>query len=149
MIRPSKLQIEQILRGHVTITIKQISAVEFLKFQRDIWDSYMGEDEPYVPCYRKGWESKYDPKFSKGQGTRDTRRVMPLASSLPAKRWVVAREPEGSLEERSEHWQELDAWLADKKVKFQKCQVAIEGVPTWVHLFKKANDALMFKLTWG
>lgn len=111
----------------------------------------MEEDStPIVNHYgRKDWESSYDPKYTKGTSNKSARSALPSVSSLPAKRWVKPRYPQGSKEEQVEHWADLNQWLLDNKVKQQKCQVAIDGNPTWVYLFKKPKDALMFKLTWG
>lgn len=132
----------------MTITIKKPTRVEFLKFQQDIWDIYMGSDEQYVPCYRKAWESKYDPKYIKGTTGKAPRMTPPDVSSLPAKRWVKPRFPT-NLEERETFRDEMCDWLVERGSKYQACEVIIDGRAETVMLFKKANEALMFKLTWG
>lgn len=103
--------------------------------------------KPRVAEYRKGWESKYDPKFSKGSG-HTPRRTPPDVNTLPANCWVKPRHPRET-EERLQFSLDMNAWLTERKVKYQICEVMLDKSPMTVYLFKKANDALMFKLTWG
>jgi hypothetical protein len=117
------------------------------EWQKAIFESYT-DDKPFVNHYgRKGWESKYDPKFTKGTAYQP-RRTPPDVSSLPERKWVEPRYPRDA-EESLEFSRDMKAWLVDRKVKYQICEVMLDKRPATVYLFKKANDALMFKLTWG
>lgn len=138
----------------MTITYKKISHETFFgvdaltQMQRDVWEDYLGTDKPFVTNFggRKGWESKYDPKFTGGKASPTP--TVPDVSTLPAKKWVKRRLPTDR-EEAFQFAEDCDAWLKEFKVKHQTCLVMLDGKPTWVHLFKKTKDALMFKLTWG
>ena len=135
----------------MTITPLESTLESIFQFQAEYYRQLADEVlQPLVTNYgRKDWESKYDPKFTKGTSAKSERSVLPLVSSLPTKRWVKPRKPEGSMVEKAEHWDALHQWLLDNKVKHQLCQVSIDGDPAWVYLFKKSKDAMMFKLTWG
>ena len=133
----------------MTITFKSISMDIFLDFQKSLINDYLEFSPVFDQAPRKAWESKYDPKYIKGTGARRADQVVPDVSSLPTKRWVAQRIPEGSVSERRQWAQDRDAWLVDQKLKYQTCLVLVDGEPTWVHLFKKVKDAMMFKLAWG
>ena len=94
---------------------------------------------------RKGWESKYDPKFTE---RRCAPASVPHISTLPSNLWVLGRGPEGS-QTISEYNQTVAQWLAVQKLKHQICVVIIDDRVVRVHLFKKIKDAVMFKLAWG
>jgi hypothetical protein len=94
---------------------------------------------------RKGWESKYDPKFTE---RRSVPAGIPHVSTLPSNLWVLSRGPEG-LQTPSEYNQAVAQWLAVQKLKHQTCVVIVGDKVERVHLFKKIKDAVMFKLAWG
>lgn len=106
------------------------------------------ETQPYIPRYRKDWESSYDPKYTKGTGSKAPRMTPPDVSTLPEKRWVQPRFPKDP-EESLTFSRDMKEWLTERKTKHQVCEVLIDGQGVMVYLFKKQNDALMFKLTWG
>lgn len=123
-------------------------ALKYCQFQIDILKEYLESDSvPFVNNFgRKAWESRYDPKFTSSKAAPEA--SIPDVSSLPAKKWVKRRLPKDR-DEAFQFAEDCDAWLAENKVKYQTCLVLLDGEPTWVHLFKKTKDALMFKLTWG
>lgn len=125
-------------------------AVQLLAHQTRILSEYLDYDEGplVIDNGRKGWESKYDPKYIKGTNTKHPRMTPPDVNTLPKLRWVQPRFPE-NLVERETFREEMCSWLNERASKYQTCEVIMDRRATTVLLFKKASEALMFKLTWG
>jgi hypothetical protein len=128
---------------------KTSGVMAFYQYQIDAlkaFETSMWNVKPiFLADTRKGWESKYDPKFTE---RRCAPAVIPHASTLPSNLWVLSRGPEG-LQTTSEYDQAVAQWLKVQKLKHQICSVIIGDRVVRVHLFKKIKHAVMFKLAWG